>query len=156
MPVSFTVYREQGSCKNRNPSYMGAIHGNLRRHPSDIGNERFICEKKRNHRKTLWKCKGESWFSLYTDVWKSPDGNEGRAYICVYEFEKVSKDKGKMGIAGGEKKQQDLYFEHNSFDKRKMALGCESKSHFVYGLGHLHYLQVPFLVEAKIPHILNS
>lgn len=97
-------------------------------------NERFICEKKRNHRKTLWKCKGESWFSLYTDVWKSPDGNEGRAYICVYEFEKVSKDKGKMGIAGGEKKQQDLYFEHNSFDKRKMALGCESKSHFVYGL----------------------
>ena len=111
---------------------------------------------KRNHRKTLWKCKGEAWFSLYTDVWKSPDGNEGRAYICVYEFEKVSKDKGKMGIAGGEKKQQDLYFEHNSFDKRKMALGCESKSHFVYGLGHLHYLRVPFLTEVKIPHILNS
>lgn len=34
-------------------------------------------------------------------IGKSPDGNEGRAYVCVYEFEKVSKDKGKMGIAGG-------------------------------------------------------
>ena len=113
---------------------MGAIHGNLRRHPSDIGNERFICEEKRNHRKTLWKCKGESWISLYTDVRKSPDENEGRAYICVYEFEKVSKDKGKMGIAGGEKNSKNFYFEHNSFDKRKMALGCKSKSHFVYSL----------------------
>ena len=34
------------------------------------------------------------------------DGNEGRAYVCVYEFEKVSKDKGKMGIAGGGKTVQ--------------------------------------------------
>lgn len=82
---------------------MGAIYGNLRRHPSDIGNEGAIREEKRNHRKTLWKCKGESWFSIYADVRKNPDGNEGRVYICVYEFEKVSKDKGKMGIAGEKK-----------------------------------------------------
>src|SRR5574344_1942605 len=99
---------------------MGAIHGNLRRHPSDIGNEGFIRTEKGNHRKTLWNGKGESWFPIYTDVRKSPDGNEGRAYICVYEFEKVSKDKGKMGIAGGKKNPENFYFEHNSFDKRKM------------------------------------
>ena len=31
------------------------------------------------------------------------DGNESRAYVCVYEFKKVSKDQGKMGVAGGKK-----------------------------------------------------
>ncbi len=113
---------------------MGAIYGNLRRHPSDIGNEGAIREEKRNHRKTLWKCKGESWFSIYADVRKNPDGNEGRVYICVYEFEKVSKDKVKTGIAGSEKTTQNFYFERNSFDKRKMALGYKSQSHFVYSL----------------------
>ena len=113
---------------------MGAIYGNLRRHPSDIGNEGAIREEKRNHRKTLWKCKGESWFSIYADVRKNPDGNEGRVYICVYEFEKVSKDKVKTGIDGSEKTTQNFYFERNSFDKRKMALGYKSQSHFVYSL----------------------
>ena len=90
--VYFTVYRKQRSCKNSNPPYMGTIHGNLRRYPSDVGNEGFICTEKRNHRENLWNSKGESWFSIYTDVRKSPDGNEGRAYICVYEFEKAGKD----------------------------------------------------------------
>ena len=60
---------------------MGTIHGNLRRYPSDVGNEGFICTEKRNHRENLWDSKGESWFSIYTDVRKSPDGNEGRAYL---------------------------------------------------------------------------
>ena len=137
MPLSFTVYREQGACKNSNPPYMGTIHGNLRGYPTDIGNEVIIRTEKRNHRKNLWNGKRESWFSIYTDVWKSPDGNEGRAYVCVYEFEKVSKDKGKMGIAGGGKTVQKFNFECNSLDKRKMALGFISQSHFVYSLKHL-------------------
>ncbi len=59
--------------KNSNLSYMGRIHGNWRRYPSDIG-------------------------------------NEGGAYVCVYEFEEVSKDQGKM------------------------ALGCKAQSRFVYNL----------------------
>ena len=102
---------------------MGVIHGNLRRYPSDIGDEGFVCTEKRNHRETFWNGKGESWFSIYTDVRKSPDGNEGRAYVCVHEFEEVSKDKGKMGIAGGEKTAQNFYFKCNSFDKRQNGSG---------------------------------
>ena len=65
---------------------------------------------------------------------KSPDGNESRAYVCVYELEKVSKDKGKMGIAGDEKTAQKYNFGCNSFDKRNMALGFISQSRFVYSL----------------------
>ena len=65
---------------------------------------------------------------------KSPDGNESRAYVCVYELEKVSKDKGKMGIAGDEKTAQKYNFGCNSFDKRNMALGYKSQSRFVYSL----------------------
>ena len=65
---------------------------------------------------------------------KSPDGNESRAYVCVYELEKVSKDKGKMGIAGNEKTTQKYNFGCNSFDKRNMALGFISQSRFVYSL----------------------
>ncbi|MDY5871119.1 MAG: hypothetical protein SPK58_12075, partial [Lachnospiraceae bacterium] len=53
---------------------------------------------------------------------------------CVYEFKKVSKDQGKMGVAGGKKNTRNFYFEHNSFDKRKMALGCKSQSRGVYSL----------------------
>ena len=62
------------------------------------------------------------------------DGNESRAYVCVYELEKVSKDKGKMGIAGNEKTTQKYNFGCNSFDKRNMALGFISQSRFVYSL----------------------
>ena len=62
------------------------------------------------------------------------DGNESRAYVCVYELEKVSKDKGKMGIAGDEKTAQKYNFGCNSFDKRNMALGFISQSRFVYSL----------------------
>ena len=113
---------------------MGAIHGNLRRHPSDTWNEGFIRPEKRNHRKNLWNRKRESWFPVYTDVRKSPDGNEGRAYICVHEFKKVSKNQGKMGASGEKKIVQNFYFERNAFDKRKMALGFASQSRFVYSL----------------------
>ena len=62
------------------------------------------------------------------------DGNESRAYVCVYELEKVSKDKSKMGIAGDEKTAQKYNFGCNSFDKRNMALGFISQSRFVYSL----------------------
>lgn len=79
---------------------MGAIHGNLRRYPLDDRDERFIWAAKRNHRKNLRNCKRESWFPIYTDVWKSPDGNESQAYICMYEFKRVSKNQGKTGAVG--------------------------------------------------------
>ena len=92
MSVLISVHREQRPCENGYPTYLGALHGNLRRYPSDLGYERFVCTEKRNHRKTLRNSQRESWIPIHPDVWKSPDGNESRAYVCMYEFEKVSKD----------------------------------------------------------------
>ena len=81
------------------------------------------------------------------------DGNESRAYVCVYELEKVSKDKGKMGIAGDEKTAQKYNFGCNSFDKRNMALGFISQSRFVYSLREESYL-LPVMLFSNTFHII--
>lgn len=101
---------------------MGALHGNMRRYPSDFGNERFVCTEKRDDRKAVWNSKRESWFPIYSDVWKSPDGNEGRADFCVHEPEKVSKDQGKKRASGRENSPAFFHLGCNLHDEREMAL----------------------------------
>ena len=50
-----------------------------------------------------------------------------------------------MEAVGGKKTAQNFYFEPNSFDKGKMALGFKSKSRFVYSLeGGNHFLLFVF------------
>ncbi len=40
-------------------------------------------------------------FRYTQDVWKSADGNESRAHVYVYEFQKVSKDQAGMELGNG-------------------------------------------------------
>ena len=71
---------------------------------------------KRNDRKNLWNGKREPWIQIYTDVRKSADADESRAYFRVHEFEKVGKNKGRMGIGDG------LNIGSNPFKRRKKRL----------------------------------
>jgi hypothetical protein len=117
---------------------MGTIHGDMRRYPAVIRNERSICTPKRDNRKTVWYSERESWFSIYADVWKSPDGNEGRVDFCMHEFEEVSKNQSKKGITEYGKSVENFYFGCNSICERKMAPGHVPRSCFVYTLGRRH------------------
>lgn len=62
--------------------------------------------------------------------WKSPNGNESRAYICLHESEKAGQDESEMGRSPFHK----LYFERNLVNKRKLALGYKAQNQFVYSL----------------------
>lgn len=41
--------------------------------------------------------KEKPWITLYANVWKSPDGNEYRAFPCVHEFNETSKNQAETG-----------------------------------------------------------
>lgn len=110
---------------------MGALHGNMRRYPSDIGNEGIACTEKRDDRKAVWNSKRESWFPIYADVRKSPDANEGRAGFCVHEPEKVSKDQGKKRASGRKNFPAFFHFGHNLQDKRKWLWKFNSRAIFL-------------------------
>jgi hypothetical protein len=64
----------------------------------------------------------ESWFSIYADVWKSPDGNEGLVDFCMHESEEVSKNQSKKGITEYGKSVKKFYFGCDWIFERKMAL----------------------------------
>lgn len=89
---------------------MGAVYGNMLRDTSDTGNERFIRNENGNHRASVWNSQGKPWLPLYTDVWESPDGDESRADICMYECKKVSKYKAKMGTFEYKKAVAFMFF----------------------------------------------
>lgn len=72
--------------------------------------------------------------SLYTNVWQSPDGNESRVDICLYESEKAGKDQSEKRTFGEKVSSQIFYFRRNLLNKRKMALVCMHQSRFVYSL----------------------
>lgn len=95
--ISFKMYRKQRTSKTRNEAYLGAVHGNMRRYPSYRRNERTLCPKERNNRASFWNGEREPWIQIHPDVWESPDGNESRAYLCVYEFKEASKNEAKNG-----------------------------------------------------------
>ena len=54
------------------------------------GKQRDLSETKRNNRTNLWNSERTSWFSIYSVHRKSADRNEGRAYFCMHEPEKIS------------------------------------------------------------------
>ena len=59
-------------------------------------------------------CKRESWDAIYTNVRKGSNGNEGRAYFCLHEFEKISEN------ARDTRKKTDVYGVDNAILKQKM------------------------------------
>ena len=57
-----------------------------------LGMKELYFSAKRNDRADLWNSKRKSRIPIYTDVWKIPDGNEGRANICLHESKETGKD----------------------------------------------------------------
>ena len=96
--VLIPMYSQQRSPKGNHAACLGEIHGSMWRYTSLRGYEGTILSQKRNHWTNLWYGKRESWFQIYTDVWKSADENEGRAHLWVHEFEKACKMQARMGI----------------------------------------------------------
>lgn len=86
------MYGKQRACQTGNAAYLGAISGNMRRYPPDPWHERIILSAKRNDRANLWNSKRKPRIPIYTDVWESPDGNEGWANICLHESKETGKD----------------------------------------------------------------
>lgn len=101
MSLSFTMYRKQKSRQTDNAAYLGALSGSVRRYPPDPWQERIILSQKRNDRTGFWNSERKPRIPIYTDVWESPDGNEGRAYICLHESKETGKDEGQERVVLG-------------------------------------------------------
>ena len=105
MSTDIQMYRKQESCKSDNTSCLGKIY----RKAEDIrhvrGNKAIYQKRKRNDRKNLWNSKRIPWISIYTIHRKSTDGNESRAYFCMYESKKLARFLGKNGLLNGQKRR---------------------------------------------------
>ena len=62
-----------------------------------------VCATERDRRAPLRNSKRKPRIPLYTDDWKSPEGNESRAYVCLRESEKTGKDDSHEGKKGNPK-----------------------------------------------------
>lgn len=49
----------------------------------------------------LWDCQEEPWDEIYTDVWKSKDGDEDRSDLCCNESKKAGKHPPQKGNGNG-------------------------------------------------------
>lgn len=105
MSIFSEVHKQQKPCKNSNTACMGRLHGTMRGYTAHLGDERTLRTKKRNYRTNLWNSKGESWISIYSDVWQGANGNESRADFCLHESEKASKNDTKNRI-----KRRNIHF----------------------------------------------
>ena len=79
---------------------MGALPGNLRGHPTYSRHERMVREAQGDHRADIRNCKRVPHNALHQIYRQGPDGNEGGAYICLYESQKTRKDEEKNGVVG--------------------------------------------------------
>ncbi len=107
MPVSFTVYSKQRSCKKTVTRHIWEPYMEICEDIRQmLGMKDLYAQRKRNHRENLLEQQRRIMVFRYTQMYgKSLDGNEGRAYICVYEFEKkLAKIKEKKGTVEGKKK----------------------------------------------------
>lgn len=112
VPIPDTMHWEPGSCKNGHPACMGAIHGDGRRYPLYTWNEGALPATKANDRKDLWDSQGESWVPIYPTVRKSPDEDEGRAYICMYEPKETGKDPESEGAVAFRNDRKEFFLYH--------------------------------------------
>ena len=71
-----------------------------RGHPSYARYERSVRSEERDRRTSFGTAKENHGFR-YTQTRKSPDGNESRAYICLHESEKTSKNESPEGLIRG-------------------------------------------------------
>ena len=71
---------------------MGTIYGNGGRHQTYPWDEGVIPRKETDNREDLWNGERESWIQIYTALRESPNGNEGRAYLFMYESKEAGKN----------------------------------------------------------------
>ena len=112
---SSSIYTESAACDR--------LSRKMWRHQIHGGNERPLFSSERNNRKNLWDSQRKPWIQIYSDVWQGADGNESRAYLCVYESEKACKNQAWMAVGNGLIKDiSDLLFLQKNDTKRKMDL----------------------------------
>ena len=69
------------------------------------GNKAIYQKRKETIERIFGTAKRTPWISIYTIHRKSTDGNESRAYFCMYESKKLARFLGKNGLLNGQKRR---------------------------------------------------
>ena len=102
---------------------MGTIHGNLRRYPSDVGNEGFICTEK-----SFGTAKENHGFR-YTQMYGKArmEMKVGLTYACM-NLKKLAKIKEKRGLLKERKTLRNLILYKICFIKEKLLWDVNSRA----------------------------
>jgi len=80
----------------------------------------LYAQRKETIERLFGTAKENQWFPIYADVWKSPDGDEGRADFACMNLKKLAKIKEKRGLLGGRIPAFSIGMQLH--DEREMAL----------------------------------
>lgn len=148
LPVSREMHPEQNSPENSHEAYLARVPGDLRRYPSQKGDERAVWKEERNHRAGFWYSQRAPWDAIYPTDRQREDGHEGRTYLCMYEHEKVSQYS--MEIQEVRVSRPEQFF-HLIIFKTHMSLDKTLRFDIAGSIRHMRFVLTMNLVTRKGP-----
>ena len=150
LPVYRKMHPEQKSPENSHAAYLARVPGDLRRYPSQKRDERAVWQKERNHRAGFRYSQRAPWDAIYPTDRQREDGHEGRAYLCVYEYEETgqySMEIQEVRLSGPEQFFRLIIF------KAHMSVGKTHKIDIAGSIRHMKFLTMNLATRKGSPPV---